>query len=116
MKLTDGDYSDLVVYLAQLFHKKNMRTFLIDRYRIEYVSCFVIDDLDTMEGHRKNEFPDSDEIDRLRSLAVAVTGISGNSACRIEISWDSVTIEPDVHPKLAREFVDVLDRSTFRYF
>ncbi len=116
MKLTDGDYSDLVVYLAQLFQKKNMKVFNIDRYRIEYDSCFVIDNLDTLDGHLKAEFPKSDEIDRLKSLDLIVGGMNGNSMYRVNISWDSVTIEPDVHPKLAREFVDVLDRSTFRYF
>ena len=116
MKLTDGDYSDLVIYLANLFQKKNMKRFLIDRYTIEYYSCFVIDNLETLDGHVKTEFPEGDEIDRLRNLAITVSGINGNSSCRVEISWDSVVIEPDVHPKLAREFVDVLDRSTFRYF
>lgn len=116
MKLTDGDYSDLVTYLTGLFQKKNMRHISIDRYGIDYHSCFVIDDLGTLDGHQSHSYPSSDEKDRIKSIRLKVTGINGRAYHIVDIGWDSVTIEPDVHPKLAREFVDVLDRSTFRYF
>ncbi|MEM0157831.1 MAG: hypothetical protein QXN26_07235 [Thermoplasmataceae archaeon] len=116
MILSDGDYSDLVTYLTGLFNIKKIKSVTIDRYTISYGSCYIIDDLDTASGHTTDEFPSDNEKDRVKSLLLHVSGINGRSSNTVEIGWDSVRIDPDVHPRLARDFIDMLDRSTFRYF
>jgi hypothetical protein len=116
MILSDGDYSDLVTYLTGLFNIKQIKSVTIDRYTISYGSSYVIDDLDTAEGHITDEFPNENEKDRVKSVVLHVSGINGRSTNTVEIGWDSVRIEPDVHPRLAMDFIDLLDRSTFRYF
>ena len=116
MILRDGEKSELIVYLAGLYQKKQLREVTIDSYAVKYSSCVIIDSFDSNETHESMEFPEPDEKDRIKSISIRVSGLNGSGSNMIHIDWDSVSIEPDVHPRLAREFIDVLDRSTFRYF
>ena len=61
-------------------------------------------------------FPEKDERDRIKFVNFDVSGLHPSQKSTVTINWDSIEIKPDLDPKSATDFVDVLDRSTFRYF
>ena len=116
MLLNDGDYSDLIVYLAGLFSIKKIGEISIDRYRIRYESSFIMEGNNTDRVFETRSFPENDQRDRIKSMTLSVRGMDNGNDSTVKITWDYIEIEPDVHAKAAREFVEILDRSTFRYF
>ncbi len=116
MQLTGEDYSDLVTYLTGLFSIKKIPEILVDRFRMRYVSCFILDGPDSEKGELVERFPEDDERDRIKYVIFNVKGLHETNNTTVKINWDSIEIFPDVDEKIARDFVDVLDRSTFRYF
>ncbi len=116
MLLTGEDYSDLVTYLTGLFSIKKIPEILVDKFRIKYMSCFILEGPDSPEGVLVERFPEDDERDRIKYVNFEVTGLYPAGKSTVRINWDSVEIEPEVDMKVAEDFVEVLDRSTFRYF
>lgn len=116
MRLTGEDYSDLVTYLTGLFSIKKISEILVDRFRIKYVSCFILEGPDSNGGELAERFPENDERDRIKYVVFEVSGLHPQTKTVVRINWDSIEIDPDVDMKIATDFVDVLDRSTFRYF
>lgn len=116
MLLKGEDYSDLVTYLTGLFSIKKIPEILIDRYRIRYASSFILEGPDTESGELVSRFPEDDERDRIKFVDFTVKGLSPSGEAKVRINWDSIEITPDIEDRVARDFVDLLDRSTFRYF
>lgn len=116
MQITGDDYSDLVTYLTGLFSIKKIPEILVDRFRMRYLSCFVLDGPETDEGELITRFPEDDERDRIKYVNFHVTGLHPEKESIVRINWDSVDIQPDIAENVARDYIDVLDRSTFRYF
>ncbi len=116
MLLTGEDYSDLVTYLTGLFSIKKLPEILVDRFRIRFVSCFILDGPESTSGKLAERFPEKDERDRIKFVNFEVSGLHPAQKSTVTINWDSIEIKPDLDPKSATDFVDVLDRSTFRYF
>lgn len=116
MLLTGEDYSDLVTYLTGLFSIKKIPEILVDRFRIRYVSCFILEGPESTNGELAERFPENDERDRIKYVNFEVAGLHPEEKSTVTINWDSIEIEPDIDQKTAIDFVDVLDRSTFRYF
>ncbi len=116
MLLTGEDYSDLVTYLTGLFSIKKIPEILVDRFRIRYKSCFILDGPESSTGELADRFPEEDERDRIKFVNFEVSGLHHGQKSSVTINWDSIEIKPDLDIKIATDFVDVLDRSTFRYF
>lgn len=116
MRLTGEDYSDLVTYLTGLFSIKKIPEILIDRFLVKYVSCFILDGPESSTGELAKRFPEDDERDRIKFVNFEVTGLYPGEKSTVSINWDYIEIKPDIDMKAATDFVDVLDRSTFRYF
>jgi len=116
MKIGDDDFSDLVTYFSNLFRLKKMRTIQVDKYAISYEGCDIFKGNDTDDVVRKNGFPEMHDIDRIRSIIFSVTGIIPNMEISVKVSWDYVEFTPDPDPIAAEDFLNQLDRSTFRYF
>lgn len=116
MQITGDDYSDLVFYLTGLFSIKKIPEILVDSFRMRYESCFVLAGPDTDEGEVITRFPENDERDRIKYVCFEVSGLHPGKISTVKINWDSIEIEPDVDEKVAQDYIDVLDRSTFRYF
>lgn len=111
----EGDYSDVLTYLANLFSIKKIRTISIDRFTISYSRCDIITDSTKGTSSVVDQIPGKDDVDRIRSLDLEVEGID-NSSVTITIGWDSV-FSPSVTSKEKLEyFLEILDKSTFRYF
>ncbi len=116
MLLNDGDYSDLLIYLAGLFSIKKIGEISIDKYQIRYESSFLIEGASNENGFETRNFPENNQRDKIKSMTLSVRGVDNGNDSTVKITWDYVEIEPDVNVKAAREFIEILDRSTFRYF
>ncbi|MEM0156165.1 MAG: hypothetical protein QW597_06175 [Thermoplasmataceae archaeon] len=116
MTETGEDYSDIVIYFSNLFMLKRIREVNIDKYSIYYTSCELFKGKDIDDVRAKVEFPEPADIDRIRSISFQVKGISSGKTTDVKISWDSVEMIPTPEEKDAEQFMDQLDRSTFRYF
>ena len=116
MKVENDDFSDLVTYFSNLFSLKKMRKIQVDRYGIFYESCEIFSGADTNDIATKSDFPDPKEIDRIRAINFSVSGIDPAGETRVRISWDCVEMTPDPERGIADDFMNQLDRSTFRYF
>ncbi len=116
MQLTGDDYSDLVTYLTGLFSIKKIPEILVDRFLMKYNSCYILDGPDSDKGELIQRFPEDDERDRIKYVVFDVKHLHPTEDSVVRINWESIEITPDIDQKVAKDFVDVLDRSTFRYF
>ena len=116
MKVENDDFSDLVTYFSNLFSLKKMRRIQVDRYGISYESCEIFSGADTNDLTTKNGFPDPMEIDRIRAITFSVSGINLDRETMVRVSWDCIEMTPDPDKDIAEDFMNQLDRSTFRYF
>lgn len=116
MSTENEDYSDIVTYFSNLFSIKRMRTIQVDRYSISYDSCEYFSGSDINDTGRKSDFPESGDIDRIKSISLVVSGIYPDQETKVTVGWDAVEMSPDPEAKEAEEFISQLDRSTFRYF
>lgn len=116
MLLTGEDYSDLVTYLTGLFSIKKIPEILVDRFKVRFLSCFILEGPESSSGELVQRFPEDDERDRIKFVTFEVTGLQPGQKSTVTINWESIEIIPDIDIKVATDFVDVLDRSTFRYF
>jgi|GEM_PF-1899850 hypothetical protein len=116
MKISEGDYYDLITYMAGLFGIKKLPEVSIDKYRIKYGKASIVKSADTGEVEHIKRFPEKHERDRIKSLSLEVSGITPGNKMNVDINWDFVEFTPETNIRDAREFLEVLDRSTFRYF
>lgn len=111
----EGDYSDVMTYLGNLYSIKRIRTVEIDVYRITYSSSEIISDSSTGMTDSTGQIPEKDQIDRLRFLELQVEGIT-DVPQKIIIGWNSVAAPDIADRSKLLDFLEVLDKSTFRYF
>ncbi len=111
----EGDYSDVLTYLAQLFGKKRLKKVEIAGYEIEYDSCTLLAHPGS-NSKTTREFPPSDEIDRVSSLVLLCKIIKGGGPVLVTITWDFYSFVPDIPAETAEKFISMIDTSTFRYF
>ncbi|MCL5802552.1 MAG: hypothetical protein ACYCSA_10600 [Thermoplasmataceae archaeon] len=116
MKISEGDYYDLITYLTGLFGIKKIPEVSIDKYKIKFDKASIVVSADTGELCHIDRFPEKEERDKIKSLSLEVSGISPGNRMNVSINWDFVEFQPDPNVRDAREFLEVLDRSTFRYF
>lgn len=114
--LEDGDYSDLITYLAGLFSIKKVPSITMDEYTIKYHSTVILQGMTGDSEYEITRYPEKDEREAVKIINLEVWGILPEKQCMVSINWDWVKIEPDVELKAAKAFVDKLDMSTFRYF
>lgn len=111
----EGDYSDVLSYLANLFSIKKVRSIEIDRYGITYNSCKLITNVSSGSAITISEIPERDALDRVKSIELTVSGIEEGTVS-VYVGWDSVSSESDIRIENLHTFLEILDKSTFRYF
>lgn len=102
--------------MAGLFGIKKLPEVSIDKYRIKFGKASLVKSADTGEVMHIDRFPEKHERDRIKSLSLEVSGITPGNKLNVIINWDFVEFTPEADIKAAREFLEVMDRSTFRYF
>ncbi len=114
MKLDHEDYSDLVFYLAGMFSIKRMREIPMDIFIIHYKGSTVITGPDQDGSYFTEDFPEKGMQDHVKSISLTVECPSRSENFSVLLAWDhaDLGIETDTGP----QFMDFLDRSTFRYF
>lgn len=115
MVKVEGDYSDVLVYMARLFAIKKIREIKIDRFSVAWNAALVITDITEGATSRIVDLPDIDDVDRLKALELRVGGLT-DTEVTVTIDWDSVTVSNVDNQEIIDYFLDVLDKSTFRYF
>lgn len=115
--LQDGDYSDLLTYLAGLFSIKKIPEITMVPYSIRYVSTVILRGMSGDSEETVEHYPGREERENVKVINLDVTGIiAPDVICRVSISWDWVKFSPDIDVKDATGFIEKLDMSTFRYF
>lgn len=115
MVKVEGDYSDVLAYMARLFAIKKIREIKIDRFSVAWNAALVITDITEGATSRIVDLPDIDDVDRLKALELRVGGLT-DTEVTVTIDWDSVTVSNVDNQEIIDYFLDVLDKSTFRYF
>ena len=90
MKISEGDYYDLITYIAGLFGIKKLPEVSIDKYRIKYGKASIVKSADTGEVIHIDRFPEKHERDRIKSLSLEVSGITPGNKMSVDINWDYV--------------------------
>lgn len=116
LQLQEGDYSDLITYLSGLFGIKKIPAIEIENFRISYSSALILRSAAPGDEYIINRYPEKDERERMKSISLKVLGLSESGEITVTINWESVDFTPDPQRGMAETFIDVLDRSTFRYF
>lgn len=114
MKLDHEDYSDLVFYLAGMFAIKKMRDIQMDIFMIHYNGATLITGPDSQSSYYTDDFPEKGLQDHVKELSMTVECPSRDEKFSVNISWDHADI--GIETETGRQFMDFLDRSTFRYF
>lgn len=117
MELMDvkGDYSDILSYFSNLFAQNRVRRVSIDRFSLEYCSASILTDTSSMKIITTEDYPDRDAPDRVVSLRLNVSGLSYKTVI-VDMRDDCIGFSEDIEKTLKDYFLEVLDRSTFRFF
>lgn len=111
MKRIDQDFSETLIYLSNLFGKKNMRAFDFNGFPIEFI------DKEVITGNSRtvsSDLPLAGE--DVVAIKLRVLGLNGREWEEVKIQNDAVISRGSVNAELLNDFIDVLERSTFRYF
>lgn len=111
----EGDYADVLAYMANLFSIKKIETVSVDRYTISYRQAEVVVDPGAGTSRTVEGFPEKEDVDRIKSIDLDVGGIE-DQMIMIRIGWNSVIADHVSDRKKLQNFLDILDKSTFRYF
>jgi hypothetical protein len=109
MELTD-DFELLVEYLSRLFSIKKMHEIAIHQYAVKYMGY-----RDVSADIVREDFPDRNSLDRIKSLKVSVTDSTTGVSFLLELSWDKAESIGGTKDAV-KKFIETLDTSTFRYF
>lgn len=113
--IINGDFADVLIYLSQLFAKKKMREIEIHGIHLKYVSCTLIGS-DQNTSNFLNDFPPIDKVDHVDSISLLTDAGEDKSAVPVTIKWDSYKFTGKIDKDKAELLIDLIDRSTFRYF
>lgn len=111
----EGDYADVLTYLANLYSIKKIRSIDIDRFKVSYKQCEIIMDVSSGSTRTLEEMPEREDVDRMKSMVLIVDGIE-ESPVTVKLSWDSVKADQITDAGSLQYFLEILDKSTFRYF
>ncbi len=111
----EGDYSDILLYFSNLFAKNRVKSVNIDRFNMEYCEATVLVDVSNGRTEIWDDFPDKNAPDRVTSLSLLVSGLK-NSKVSLEIHNEFLRFNDDIAEPIVSYFLEVLDRSTFRFF
>jgi aspartyl aminopeptidase len=114
MKLDNEDYSDLVFYLAGMFSIKRMRDIQMDIFIIHYKGSTLISGPEHEDALFTEDFPEKGMQDHVRDISMNVECPSRSENFSVLIAWDHAEI--GIESDTGIQFMDFLDRSTFRYF
>lgn len=110
-----GDFADVLIYLSQLFAKKKMNNIEIHGIHVKYLSCTMISS-DPSTSSILNSFPPIDRIDHVDSISLLTDAGLDRSDVIVKIKWDSYEFTGNIDREKAETLIDLIDRSTFRYF
>ncbi len=113
--IINGDFADVLIYLSQLFAKKKMREIEIQGIHVKYVSCTVIG-TDQKNSRLLEDFPPLDRVDHVDSITLLTDAGQDKSSVSVTIKWDSYEFSGKIDRERAEFLIDLIDRSTFRYF
>ena len=113
--IINGDFADVLIYLSQLFAKKKMREIEIQGILVKYVSCTVIG-TDQKNSRLLEDFPPLDRVDHVDSITLLTDAGQDKSSVSVTIKWDSYEFSGKIDRERAEFLIDLIDRSTFRYF
>lgn len=111
MKKTERDFSESLIYLSNLFGRKNMKAFDFNGFPIEFMEKVV-----RVGNSEQSSAELPSEGEEVVSVKLRVLGLNGRNWEVVEIHNDSVICEDSVDSRLLEDFIDVMERSTFRYF
>ena len=100
----------VVEYLSRLFSIKKMHEIAIHQYAVKYMGY-----RDVSADIVREDFPDRNSLDRIKSLKVSVTDSTTGVSFLLELSWDKAESIGGTKDAV-KKFIETLDTSTFRYF
>jgi hypothetical protein len=110
-----GDFADVLIYLSQLFAKKKMREIEIQGIHVKYLSCTLIGAVQKNSSILE-DFPPIDKVDHVDSISLLTDAGEDKSSVQVTIKWDSYEFTGKIDQDRAEFLIDLIDRSTFRYF
>ena len=113
--IINGDFADILIYLSQLFAKKKMREIEIHGIHVKYLSCTLIA-IDQKNSRILEDFPPIDKVDHVDSISLLTDAGDDKSPVHVTIKWDTYEFTGRIDKDRAEFLIDLIDRSTFRYF
>jgi hypothetical protein len=113
--IINGDFADVLIYLSQLFAKKKMREIEIQGIHVKYLSCTLIGAVQKNSSILE-DFPPIDKVDHVDSISLLTDAGEDKSSVQVTIKWDSYEFTGKIDQDRAEFLIDLIDRSTFRYF
>ena len=109
-----GDYTNILTYYAQMVSLQKRKFFEVHEFTFEYLSHRIVVDADTGKNVQTIDFPSIENVDRISMIKFAIS--SGKIRNLISISWSSFCIEDSENEKFAKDLIEIIDSSTFRFF
>ena len=113
--IINGDFADVLIYLSQLFAKKKMREIEIQGIHVKYLSCTLIGAVQKNSSILE-DFPPIDKVDHVDSISLLTDAGEDKSSVQVTIKWESYEFTGKIDQERAEFLIDLIDRSTFRYF
>ena len=113
--IINGDFADVLIYLSQLFAKKKMREIEIQGIHVKYLSYTLIGS-DQKNSQILDDFPPVDKVDHVDSITLLTNAGEDKSSVQVTIKWGSYEFTGKIDKDKGEFFIDLIDRSTFRYF
>ena len=113
--IINGDFADVLIYLSQLFAKKKMREIEIHGIHVKYLSCTLIGAVQKNSSILE-DFPPIDKVDHVDSISLLTDAGEDKSSVQVTIKWESYEFTGKIDQDRAEFLIDLIDRSTFRYF
>ena len=113
-----GDFYDILTYYVNLFATKKIKEIDVFDFTIYYSGHSIITSADMGLSEYFDEFPDKkrglDRVDAIHFQVKKKAEPEVNFSCAI--SFDHISYEDSVMPETMAEFIESLDKSTFRFF
>lgn len=113
-----GDFYDILTYYVNLFSTKKIKEIDVFDFTIAYSGHSIITSADMGLSEYFDEFPDKKRgLDRVEAIYFRVKKKAEpelNFSCAI--SFDHISYEGSITQETMAEFIESLDKSTFRFF
>jgi len=108
-----GDFSNIINYFGQMLSIKKLREFDVHDFHMKFDGYETIIDADSQKKKYMEDFPDSRNVDRIVYLKFSVR--KGDHVFNFRVGWDFANFN-GMGNEQSEAFLDMLDRSTFRFF